>query len=102
MQQYAQQTVETVRPQQNYVVAHDFDGSRELSATLSHAIADIVGADVSIVERNLFQEVDRLAFDRLFHRGNVGGYRRSHFGFHVFGHSITVYSDGQIVVVPPT
>lgn len=99
MQQHAQQTADTAH--QNYVVAHDFSGSRELSTTVTHVLADIVGADVSIVERTLFQEVDRLAFDRLFHKRNSGGLRRTHFGLRAFGHAVTVYSDGQIVVTPP-
>lgn len=91
------------RPQGQYTVKHNFDGHRKLSTTIVHAVADVVNADVSIVERHLFTEMDRPSFDNLFqHNENVNQRWRSHLGFHVLNFHVTVYSDGHIVITPPT
>lgn len=104
----SQNTAPAVHPQnqpqtpQPFCIHHDFEGAAELSTTLAHALADVTGADVTEAEFSLADHVDPDALDRLF--TPAGNRRREsvgHFAFTVWGHGVTVYADGQIVISPP-
>lgn len=87
---------------QNYFVQHDFDGSAELTTTLAHAISDVTGIDVTDTGFTLNDHVDPEALDRLFEPKADGTPRTNgHVSFTIWGYQVTVYSNGQIAVVPP-
>lgn len=90
------------RGPQRYFAQHDFDGAASLTATLAHAISNVTGADVSETEFTLTDHVDPRALDLLF-RPRPDGTPRSNgqLRFTMWGHEVTVYSDGQITIVPP-
>lgn len=95
-QQYQSQGV------QNYYVQHDFDGPAELSTTLAHAISDVTGIDVTDTGFTLNDHVNPEALDRLFEPKEDGTPRTNgHLSFTVWGYQVTVYSNGQIAIVPP-
>jgi hypothetical protein len=91
----------TESDQPNYVTTHDPDGPSKRSTTVIHALADVMGADVSETSFRLYDSVDPDALDRIFAStdGNtaVGG----HVAFTVEGYRVTVYEDGRIVITPP-
>ncbi|MCU4801612.1 hypothetical protein OB920_14630 [Halobacteria archaeon HArc-gm2] len=102
------QHVEHNAPQQqardtrNYFVRHDFDGAAELTTTLAHAISDVTGIDVTDTGFTLNDHVDPEALDRLFAPKPDGTPRTNgHLSFTVWNHQVTVYSNGQIAIVPP-
>lgn len=95
-QQY--QSAET----QNYFLQHDFDGSAELTTTLVHAISDVTGIDVTDAGFTLNDHVDPDALDQLFKPKEDGTPRTNgHVSFTVWGYQVTVYSTGQIAIIPP-
>lgn len=87
---------------QQFYAQHDFDGSATLTTTLCHAIANVTGADVTEAERTLSDHADPAALDRLFRPQPDGTYRLpGQVSFTMWGHHVTVGSDGQISIVPP-
>lgn len=91
-----------VRDTQTYFVTHDFDGPAKLTTTLAHALSDVSGIDVTDTGFTLTDHVDPDALDRLFTPKDDGTPRMSgHLTFTVWGYQVTVYSDGQIAIVPP-
>ncbi|WP_436912303.1 HalOD1 output domain-containing protein [Halosimplex marinum] len=85
-----------------YYVKHDFGGSAELTTTLAHAISDATGVDVTDTGFTLNDHVDPEALDRLFKPKDDGTARvDGHLSFAIWGYQVTVYSDGQIAIVPP-
>lgn len=87
---------------QPYYAQHEFGGSAELTTTLVHAIARITGADMTETEASLLDHVDPDALNRLFTPKEDGTFRsNSQFSFTMWGYQISVYSDGQIAIVPP-
>jgi hypothetical protein len=87
---------------QTYFVTHDFDGPAELTTTLAHAISDVSGVDVTDARFTLADYADPEALDRLFEPREEGVPRMNgHLTFAVWGFQVTVYSDGQIAIVPP-
>lgn len=90
------------RETRNYFVQHDFDGSAELTTTLAHAISDVTGIDVTDTGFTLADHVDPEALDRLFEPRDDGTPRTNgHLSFTIWGYQVTVYSNGQIAIVPP-
>lgn len=88
--------------QQSYTVQHDFDGSASVTATLTHALSDVSGIDVSDVESTLETYVDPSALDLLF-RPTLGGSQRANgrLVFDIQGYQTTIYGNGLISIVPP-
>jgi len=85
-----------------YFVQHDFDGSAKLTTTLTHALSDVSGFDVTDTGFTLYDHVDPDALDQLFKPTEDGTIRMNGLlTFTVWGHQVTVYSDGQIAIVPP-
>lgn len=90
------------REAQPYFVQHDFDGPATLTTTLAHAISDVSDVDVTDTGFRLNDHVDPDALDRLFRPKGDGTPRMDgHLTFTVWGYQVTVYSDGQIAIVPP-
>ena len=91
-----------VRDSGTYFVKHDFDGPAELTTTLAHALSDISGVDVTDTGFTLYDYIDPDALDMLF-KPKEDTHRRVNgmLTFTVWGHQVTVYSDGQIAIVPP-
>lgn len=86
----------------NYRVYHDPGGAATPSATVAHALAALLGFDVTDAECALHERVDPAALDRLFAPGSDGAGRRpGHVAFRVGGYRVTVYGDGEIVITPP-
>ena len=99
-----QASTEQYQPQaaQTYVVQHDFDGPARLTTTLVHALSDVTGIDVTDAGFTLSDHVDPDALDRLFKPKDEDAPRlNGHLAFSVWGYQVTVYSDGQIRIVPP-
>jgi hypothetical protein len=87
---------------QSYRVEHDPDSAATLSATLTHAISDVTGVDVSNTEGTIGEYVDLDAVDRLFGPGSGGArHLKTTISFELWGHAVTVHSGGDIVIVPP-
>ena len=85
-----------------YFFRHDFDGPAELTTTLAHALSDISGVDVTEAGFTLYDYIDPDALDRLFKPDGNGAQRvNGALTLTVWGHQVTVYSDGQIAIVPP-
>lgn len=98
------QTAEPERRVQHnpYYVTHDFDGSAELTATLTHALSDVTGLNVTKAEAALDECVDSAALNRLFEPMDDDSPRvNSQLTFTAWGHQVTVYSNGQIAIAPP-
>lgn len=99
--QHSSQQYQSQRTQ-NYYVQHEFDGSAELTTTLAHAISDVTGVDVTDTGFTLNDHVDPEALDRLFEPKEDGTPRTNgHVSFTIWGYQVTVYSSGQIAIVPP-
>lgn len=95
-------TPQQTRTPQNYVVEHDFDGTAELTTTIVHALSDVTGVDVTEATFTLNDHVDPDALNRLFAPKSDGTPRANgQVSFSVWGHQVTVYSHGQIRIVPP-
>lgn len=86
---------------QSYYVHHEFDGAAEVTNTLAHAISDVTGMNVTDAEVALDDYVDLGALNRLFSPKSDGTPRRNgHVSFAIWGYQTTVYSSGQISIVP--
>ena len=86
----------------NYFVQHDYGGSAELTTTLAHPISDVTGIDVTDTGFTLNDHVDPEALDHLFAPKSDGSPRTNgHVSFTIWGYQVTVYSNGQIAIVPP-
>lgn len=86
---------------QNYAVKHDFDGPAKLSTTVVHAISGAANIDVSKVEKMVSQQIDLQALDRIFGPAKDASPRvHGHLSITVWGHDITIYGDGQIIISP--
>lgn len=85
-----------------YHVHHDPEGSANLSTTVVHALADVMGVDVTDGGYTLYQSIDPDALDGIF-APTVDGTPRppGHVAFTVDGYRVTVYSSGRIVITPP-
>ncbi|MBX0288406.1 HalOD1 output domain-containing protein [Haloarcula salinisoli] len=101
---HAKQTPQqhTVQNSGTYYIKHDFDGPAELTTTLAHALSDISGVDVTDTGFTLYDYIDPDALDALF-KPAADAERRfnGNLTFTVWNHTVTVYSDGQIAIVPP-
>ena len=94
----AQQTPPQTEP---YWVTHDFDGPATLSTTLIHAISEATNVDVSNAEETLCHQVDPQAIDHLFRPvENESPRAHGHLSISVWGHDVTVYGDGRIIISP--
>lgn len=90
------------RHENTYYVYHDPTGSADLTATIVHALADLMGGDVTGTEFSLYDSVDPDALDRIFAPRADGTARPpGHVAFSVEGYRVTVYSDGEIAITPP-
>ena len=88
-------------PPENYYTHHDWDGAAMLSTTVVHALADVMGRDATDAGFVLSDSVDPDALDRIFEQ-TADGALSGHVAFTVEGYRVTVYSDGEIVITPPT
>jgi hypothetical protein len=87
---------------ETYYAQHDFRGSAKLSTTIVIAVSEVAEADETDTESTLFQHVDPDALDDLFCPAGSETPRTSgHVNLHVWGHDVTVYSNGQIVISAP-
>lgn len=90
-------------PPRDYYAYHDPEGSATFSTTVIHALADVMGLDVTDSKFVLYDSVDPGALDRIFARTEDGAPRSpGHVAFSVDDYRVTVYSDGRIVITPPT
>lgn len=83
----------------DYYAHHDPDGQARLSTTLVHALADVMGIDVTETGFVLAEEIDPDALDLLF--SSASGGTGAHVAFAVDDYRVTVYGDGTIVITPP-
>lgn len=91
-----------VRQQNTYYAQHDPTGAADLTTTVVHALADVMGVDVTGTEFSLYDSVDPDALDRLFAPKADGTPRPpGHVAFGVQGYRVTVYSSGEIAITPP-
>lgn len=90
-------------PPKEYHFYHDPGSAAKLSTTVAHALAEVMGLDVTDAGFVLYDSVDPDALDRIFGQTNQGTPRPpGHVVFTVDRFQITVYSTGQIVIRPPT
>jgi len=81
---------------------HEPDSVAKLSTTVAHALADVMGENVTQTEFTLFECIDPDALDAIFSPLEDGSERCSgHVAFNVRGYQVTVYSSGHIVITPP-
>lgn len=93
---------EPARRGRDYFAYHDPAGDARLSTTLVHALADVMGVDVTDTGFVLADQIDPDALDALFTQTvDGGGNPAGHLAFSVDGYRVTVYSDGTIVITPP-
>jgi hypothetical protein len=87
---------------EDYHAYHDPDSAAKLSTTVIHALADVMGTDVTDTGFALDDSVDVDALDRIFAPAEDGTPRSpGHVAFAVEGYRVTVYDSGQIVITPP-
>jgi len=101
--QRGSQTSQGNQPQQlqTYYTTHDFDGEAKLTTTLVHALSDAIGHDVTDAEFTLYDHIDPDALDLLFKSREDGSKPMyGHLCFTVREHEVTIYSNGQIAIVP--
>ena len=92
----AQQALPQTEP---YWVTHDFDGPATLSTTLVHAVSEATNTDVSNAEETLSHQVDLQAIDYLFRPvKNESPRAHGHLSISVWGHDVTIYGDGRILI----
>lgn len=84
----------------DYYTYHDPDGDARLSTTLVHALADVMGTDVTDAGFILAEEIDPEALDLLFIPSSQSE-PAGHVAFSVQSYRVTIYSDGTIVITPP-
>ncbi|WP_256393616.1 HalOD1 output domain-containing protein [Natronoarchaeum rubrum] len=82
---------------------HDEDGPAKLSTTVAHALADVLGADASVMREELHDCVDLRGLDLLF-RDRTDGTPRAggYLSFRLYDHRVTVYASGDVAIEPPT
>lgn len=88
-----------VPSQQRYTVQHNFDDPASLTATVTHALSDISGFNVTDIEFALKECVDTDALDRLFIPGSPR--ENAQLSFSMRGYHTTIYGNGSIFIVPP-
>ena len=105
---YQNQQTRNVNPavhsqlQQSYTVQHDFSSAASVTATLTHALSDLSGTDVTEVEFALKDYVDPAALDALFAPTPQGSLRvDGHLSLNIRGFQTTLYGNGLISIVPP-
>lgn len=81
---------------------HDEDGPATLSTTVVHALADVLGADASVMREELHDCVDLDGLDLLF-RDRTDGTPRAggYLSFRLYDHQVTVYASGDVAIEPP-
>jgi len=81
---------------------HDENSPAKLSTTVAHALADVLGADASVMREELHECVDLRGLDLLF-RDRTDGTPRAggYLSFRLYDHQVTVYASGDIAVEPP-
>lgn len=85
----------------DYYAYHDSESAAKLSTTVIHALADVMGADVTDTGFQLHDSIDPDALDRIFSDMTGGSSSNpSHLAFTVENYQVTVYSSGQIVITP--
>lgn len=90
-------------PTNDYHAYNDPNGTAKLSTAVTHALADVMGRDVTEAGFVLFDTIDPDALDRLFSPScESDGRSPGHVAFTVDDHKVTVYSTGEIVVTPPS
>jgi len=95
------QVQNTPEQTQTYRVKHDFDGPANLSTTLVHAISEATNVDVTNAEETLCHQVDPDSLDNIFRPMEDESPRvHGHLSINVWGHDVTIYGDGQIVISP--
>jgi len=88
--------------QQQYTVQHDFDSSASVTATLTHALANVAGVDVTQVESALTDTVNPDALDRLFLPSSERSVQiNGHVTLDIRGYQTTLYGNGFISILPP-
>ena len=103
-QQPPQYTQPAAQPQvqQSYTVQHNFNSAASVTATVTHAISDVTGIDVSEVERALAEYVDPAALETLFAPRPDGSPRRNgQLTFDMRGYGIRLEASGLLSIVPP-
>lgn len=84
-----------------YHASHDMASDRELVGTVVLAVAEAAGVDPVAIDP-IYETVDPEALNTLFRPDADGG---SHTGelvqLTIHDHTVTVYSDGTIVIRPP-
>ena len=91
-----------MRAPNTYYAHHDPNGAADLTTTIVHALADVMGDDVTGTEFSLYDSVDPDALDRIFAPKRDGTPRPpGHVAFSVEGYRVTVYSSGEIAITPP-
>jgi len=85
-----------------YHVYHDPQGTAKLSTTVVHALADVMGEDVTDTSFVLNDSVDPDALDHLFATVDADqDPNPGHVAFAIRGYQVTVYGSGEIVITPP-
>lgn len=85
-----------------YHAYHDPSGAARLSTTVMHALADVMGENVTEVGFVLYDSVNPESLDRIFEPTADGQTRPpGHVAFTVQGYRVTTYSTGEIVITPP-
>jgi hypothetical protein len=95
-----QRTPDCVDRTADYHVSHDPSGPAKLSTTVSHALADARGTNVTDSRAALSESVDPESLDRIFR--NNRSRPPGHVAFTVDGYRVTVYGTGEIVITPPS
>ena len=86
-----------------YHAHHDPSSPAKLSTTVVHALAEVMETDVTDTGFSLYDSVDPDALDSIFSLKSDGTPRSpGHLAFTVQGYRVTVYSDGHIVITPPS
>jgi len=84
-----------------FTAYHDIEGPAKISTTIVHALADVMGVDVTDIGFSLYDSIDTDALDSLFtpeDERQLNG----HICFFVEGFQVTVYGDGQIDIDTPS
>lgn len=84
---------------------HDSESAAKLSTTVIHALADVMGTDVTDTSFQLYDNIDPDALDRIFSDTERSPSTASHLAFTVNNYQVTVYSSGEIVITsftPPS
>lgn len=91
---------ETSRTTRDFRVTHDPDSEARLSTTLVHALADVLGIDVTDAETLLADEIDLYSLDTLWGLDADAQPPTGHVAFSAGNTAITVYQDGTLVMTP--